>query len=186
MFGLKTDLYSGRPFYRYPTHFYAIENDDEVADDDDDGHDKVIYSTAAVGVIHNLSTNTQRTFCGHDDDITCISLAPESFGLVATGQLGRTPYICVWDCSCVPTSQDKHPRLSRFNHSYPVSDTGLVCTLGKGFFQRGVCAVCFTYDAKYICGIGCDDHHALGIWEVDLLTDSLLILFLDSNRNFDC
>lgn len=43
--------------------------------------------------------------------------------------------------------------------------------LGAGFFMRAVCAVAFSYDAKYLCAIGCDDHHALGIWEVNYSSD---------------
>ena len=48
----------------------------------------------------------------------------------------------------------------------------LVKRLGKGFFQRAVCAACFSYDTKYVCAIGCDDRHSLGIWDVN--TDQLV------------
>jgi WD40 repeat protein len=44
--------------------------------------------------------------------------------------------------------------------------------LGKGFFQRAVCAACFSYDTKFVCGISCDDRHSLGIWDVN--TDRLV------------
>lgn len=39
--------------------------------------------------------------------------------------------------------------------------------LGKGFFQRAVCAACFSHDTKYVCGISADDRHSLGIWDVN-------------------
>jgi hypothetical protein len=183
VFGLKSDLYSTRPIYRYPPHFYSNDHHEE---EDDESHDKVIYSTAALGIVHDLTTNTQHTFCGHDDDITCIALAPASLGLVATGQMGRTPFICVWDCSCLSSPHQQ----SRFNHPYPVSDTGLISRIGKGFFQRGVCAVCFSYDGKFLCGIGCDDHHTLGIWEVVQPSSShtlhLTHSWVDSNWESSC
>ena len=36
----------------------------------------------------------------------------------------------------------------------------------SGFFQRAVAAIAFLGDSSsYICGIGCDDHHALGVWK---------------------
>ena len=159
--GLKTELYSGRLAYRYPKPIATFDSFDVEHVVGDEGNEKIIYCSAALGIVHDLSTNTQKTFCGHDDDITCITLSPGSLGLVATGQLGRTPHICIWDCSCLPPNT-----VSTFGHNYSISRSGLICRIGKGFFQRAVCSVCFSYDGKYICGIGCDDHHALGIWEV--------------------
>ena len=38
--------------------------------------------------------------------------------------------------------------------------------MGEGFFHRAVCAVCLSYDGAYVFGIGCDDHHAIGVWSV--------------------
>jgi WD40 repeat protein len=38
--------------------------------------------------------------------------------------------------------------------------------IGSGYFSRGICAVCFSCDSLYVCAIGCDDHHSLGIWEI--------------------
>ena len=39
-------------------------------------------------------------------------------------------------------------------------------TIGLNFFERGVCALDFNSSVSLICGIGCDDHHRIGIWEV--------------------
>ena len=39
--------------------------------------------------------------------------------------------------------------------------------LGSGFFQKGICATCFSHDNRYICAIDCDDHHSLGIWDIE-------------------
>ena len=52
----------------------------------------------------------------------------------------------------------------------------LISTLGVGFFERGVCAVEFSFDAKYIAGVGCDDKHRIGIWDTFsglILSDSV-------------
>ncbi len=38
----------------------------------------------------------QRFFLGHDDDVLCTAIHPERL-LVATGQLGRSPCVAVWD-----------------------------------------------------------------------------------------
>ena len=38
--------------------------------------------------------------------------------------------------------------------------------IGKGFFSRAVCAATFTHDTAYVCAVGCDDKHSMGIWDV--------------------
>ena len=47
-----------------------------------------------------------------------------------------------------------------------VQEGGLVATFGEGFFHRAVCCVVLSHDGQFICGIGSDDHHAMGIWQV--------------------
>jgi WD40 repeat protein len=39
--------------------------------------------------------------------------------------------------------------------------------IGEKFFIRGVCAATFSHDTKYICAVGCDDRHTMGIWDVN-------------------
>jgi hypothetical protein len=41
----------------------------------------LIYASAALGVVHDLATNTQRYFEGHSDDITCLSVSRDRLGL---------------------------------------------------------------------------------------------------------
>ena len=43
-----------------------------------------------------------------------------------------------------------------------------MATFGEGFFHRAVCSVAISYDGRFICGIGSDDHHAMGIWDVSV------------------
>jgi WD40 repeat protein len=112
----------------------------------------LVYTAAALGVVHDLTNNTQSFFSEHDDDITCITLSQDS-KLVATGQCGKRPYICVWEAmpeSAIARSQ-KRPALT---------------TIGKGFFERAICAVSFTSDAGFIVGIGCDDAHRIGVFDI--------------------
>ena len=46
---------------------------------------ELLYFVAAVGVVHNFDTNTQRFFTAHDDDIVAIALHPDGV-TVATGK----------------------------------------------------------------------------------------------------
>ena len=67
---------------------------------------EIVYHTAAVGVVYNPSTETQRHITddpesddvaeGHSDDILCMSRHPDK-RTFATGEIGKTPKVVVWD-----------------------------------------------------------------------------------------
>ena len=106
-------------------------HDTDLYDSDDNyietvgGGDRVIYSSAALGIVHNLITGEQNFFEGHTDDISCITLAPGSLGLVATGQVGKRPFICLWDASRTDPGASNAEDLrsddySSFTHPYEV------------------------------------------------------------------
>ena len=123
----------------------------------------LIYSSAAVCIIHNISTNEQLFLEGHTDDITCIALSSDS-SFAASGQSGKSPYVCLWDINAI------------LNGVKDFQIAGRPCKLfGKGFFERAVCAVCISPDSKYIVAIGCNDHHSMGVWDIssgELLCDA--------------
>ena len=60
-----------------------------------------MYASAALGVVHDLTTNQQTMFAGHDDDITCIALSNRG-ALVATGQTGKNPVVHIWNTAPTP------------------------------------------------------------------------------------
>ena len=57
-----------------------------------------VYYTAGVGVVYDAAAHAQRFFVGHDDDVTCLAL-DSSRDYVATGQVGREAWVCVWQAS---------------------------------------------------------------------------------------
>jgi len=70
---------------------------------------KVVFNVAALGVILDPATNTQKFFGSgtigagmkpisdqHDDDIVCLSISPDR-KLVATGQVGPKPALYIWN-----------------------------------------------------------------------------------------
>eukprot|EP00826_Nyctotherus_ovalis_P024590 TRINITY_DN189_c0_g1_i1.p1 TRINITY_DN189_c0_g1~~TRINITY_DN189_c0_g1_i1.p1 ORF type:complete len:694 (+),score=220.79 TRINITY_DN189_c0_g1_i1:111-2192(+) len=68
---------------------------------------KVVYNVAALGVVLDPKTNTQKFFGGgstgkplskdmHDDDIVCLSISPDR-KYVATGQVGAKATLYIWD-----------------------------------------------------------------------------------------
>jgi WD40 repeat protein len=114
--------------------------------------DTIVYASAALGIVHDLSTNKQDFFDFHADDVTCISISFDGT-LSATGCTGKEPLIYIW-------STDNHDLARKTPPLY---------TIGKGFFKRFVAAVSFSGDGRLLSGIGSDDFGMMGIWS---LTDS--------------
>ena len=64
--------------------------------------DEIVYMTAAVGVVLNKRSNTQKIFGsglassqnGHQDDITSLAINPDK-DTIATGEVGKNPKICI-------------------------------------------------------------------------------------------
>ena len=62
--------------------------------------------------------------------------------LVATGQVARLPFVCVWDAaSCA--------QLARLDHEE----------------VRGICAVGFNADASRLVAVGMDNTHTVHVWD---------------------
>lgn len=55
---------------------------------------EVVYHTAAVGIVLNQGTNTQKHFIAHTDDIISFDIHPQGT-LAVTGEIGRTPLLTV-------------------------------------------------------------------------------------------
>eukprot|EP00949_MAST-11_sp_MAST-11-sp1_P004136 g4136.t1 len=106
---------------------------------------ELVFPIAATVVVQEsqLSDDVQRFFIAHDDDITCLAVDP-SGSIAASGQMGKNPRVIVWN----------------------IASFEVCAVIGQGFFERSVCAVGFAAEnSSYIVGIGCDDHHALGVWK---------------------
>ena len=66
---------------------------------------KVVYYTAAVGIVYDTREHTQTFYQEHNDDIKCLALESSKRRLVATGQVASKtekghrlpPYVNVWD-----------------------------------------------------------------------------------------
>jgi len=105
---------------------------------------ELIYSLAGTGVVFNTEKGEQRFFTEHNEDIVSLTVHPNRT-LVATGQIdpkgSETPFTCIWDYKTMRLEQ----RIV--------------------FHERGVCAVAFSPDGKYLLTIGEDDSHTAAIWD---------------------
>eukprot|EP01006_Ploeotia_vitrea_P014079 TRINITY_DN37392_c0_g1_i1.p1 TRINITY_DN37392_c0_g1~~TRINITY_DN37392_c0_g1_i1.p1 ORF type:complete len:741 (+),score=138.60 TRINITY_DN37392_c0_g1_i1:114-2336(+) len=103
--------------------------------------DRILYFAAAVGVVHNLANNTQQFFFGHTDDILSIAFHKER-KIVATGQQGKTPSICVWD----------------------LESRQLLAKL-EGYHKRAVVSLAFSACGSKVASVGLDDNHSVAVYD---------------------
>lgn len=102
----------------------------------------IVYTSAALGIVHDLANNSQQYFEGHDNDITCITTSSDGT-LAATGSMGKKAVIHIWQT---------------------INPTTPKTTIKQ--FDRFIVALAFTFDARFLCGIGADDAHTMAIFDV--------------------
>ncbi|OCT79280.1 hypothetical protein XELAEV_18026090mg [Xenopus laevis] len=102
---------------------------------------EVVYFVAGVGVVYNTREHSQKFFLGHNDDIISLALHPDR-SLVATGQVGKDPYICIWD-------------------SYTVQTVSIL----KDVHTHGVAGLAFNSDGQRLASVGLDAKNTVCIWD---------------------
>ncbi|CAF0987237.1 unnamed protein product [Adineta ricciae] len=102
---------------------------------------ELVYHVAALGIVLNTEQNTQRFYNCHTDDILCLAVSPD-MSLVATGQIGRDPPVHVWDPVTLQTR-----------------------AILKGQHFRGISAVGFSNNGKWLASVGLDDYRTIVIWD---------------------
>uniref|UniRef100_A0A3B3TPX9 EMAP like 6 n=1 Tax=Poecilia latipinna TaxID=48699 RepID=A0A3B3TPX9_9TELE len=102
---------------------------------------ELVYFVAGVGVVYNTREHSQRFYLGHNDDIISLALHPERL-LVATGQVGRDPYVCVWD-----------------------SFTAQTVSLLRDGHTHGIACLGFSADGQRLVSVGLDAKNTVCIWE---------------------
>ncbi|KAJ8392415.1 hypothetical protein AAFF_G00075400 [Aldrovandia affinis] len=102
---------------------------------------ELVYFVAGVGVVFNTRDHTQRFYLGHDDDIISLALHPDKVQ-VATGQVGKEPYICVWD-------------------TYGVQTVSIL----KDVHTHGVACLAFDADGQRLVSVGLDAKNTVCVWD---------------------
>ena len=103
----------------------------------------ICYHAAALGIVLDKKTHTQRFFNQHTDDITAIAFHPEGLK-IATGELGKKPAIHIWDTS---TCSSLHKL--------------------QGSLTNGVKSLAFSPNGDLLCGVGMDTYHMIALWDVN-------------------
>ncbi|KAJ3377273.1 Echinoderm microtubule-associated protein-like 6, partial [Lobulomyces angularis] len=111
----------------------------------------VVYPAGAVGVVHNVQTNTQTFFYGrHKEDITALALHPNG-KTVATGDVVTHDdgcFVYIWDAEN-PADENKTIQFR----------------IGEKKLARGVSDIEFSADGKYMTVVGMDDDHTIYIYD---------------------
>ena len=110
---------------------------------------EIVYHTAALGIVYNKDTHTQRFYNEHFDDITALAIHPER-NIVATGEIGPYPLISVWDIeNNIALAHIREPLTKGINH------------------------LAFSKDGKYLVATAADDVHHVAVfdWEKGVAED---------------
>ncbi|XP_051957235.1 echinoderm microtubule-associated protein-like 6 isoform X1 [Xyrauchen texanus] len=102
---------------------------------------EIVYFVAGVGVVYNTREHTQKFYLGHNDDIISLALHPDKIQ-VATGQVGKDPYICVWD-------------------SYALTTVSIL----RDVHTHGVACLAFDGDGQRLASVGLDSKNTVCVWD---------------------
>lgn len=102
---------------------------------------EIAYHTAAVGIIYNKEEHKQRFMFDHIDDIISLAIHPNK-QIIATGEIGPYPLICIWDSE---------------------TNTSLVRLIGP--LTKGITHLAFTPDGKYLIATSLHDDHHIAVFE---------------------
>jgi WD40 repeat protein len=112
---------------------------------------EIVYMTAALGIVLNTTTNTQRilgggektSFKGHNDDITALAISTDK-KTVVTGSVGKNPQICVWD----------------------VEAGTVTATFNQGIDTKAVRGLSISADGKMIASVAGDETHTVFLFDI--------------------
>jgi len=131
----------------------------------------IVYTAAALGIVHNIQKNTQKYFPYHQEDIVSLALHPNGY-TVATGQMaqkGKAKYIdlFIWNIKNIPESTNVE---SEFRERIPQGVYNL-----KGVLQRAIRILKFNDKGTRLLGNGQDDFNSIAIWDTTNLSKISLI-----------
>lgn len=103
-----------------------------------DSINEVVYHIAGIGIVYNSNDHTQVLNTEHDDDIISLAIHPAGH-TVATGEIGPTPKIVIWD-----------------------ANTGVTINTIK-YHKKGVSALRFSGSGTLLVSIGMDNDRMVAV-----------------------
>lgn len=153
---------------------------------------RVMFPAAGLVVLMNIDTNEQSFFSGHTDDVTCLALNPNNGSVVASGQIGKEGKILIWNSANIVDNKmlTKAPIELSMTGS-PTAAANVSAGVNNSnnnaashINMRGVFAVDFSPDGKYLLAVGMDDMHTISIfdWRLSTVLVSSTIGRVDINK----
>nr|XP_015828065.2 echinoderm microtubule-associated protein-like 6 isoform X1 [Nothobranchius furzeri] len=102
---------------------------------------ELVYFVAGVGVVYNTREHTQKFYLGHNDDIISLAIHPDKVQ-VATGQVGKDPYICIWDTYAMQT-----------------------VSILRDVHTHGIACLAFDSDGQRLVSVGLDAKNTVCVWD---------------------
>ncbi|OQR86640.1 microtubule-associated protein [Achlya hypogyna] len=102
---------------------------------------EIVYPAASVVVLYDHIDHKQRYAQYHSDMVLSLAVHPNR-RIVASGERGQRPHICVWD----------------------VTNMALLCTI-RNFHTQGVAHLAWMGDERTLLSIGLDIHHSVAIYQ---------------------
>lgn len=103
---------------------------------------RVVYHTAALGIIYDKVDHRQQFYTGHEKSGDIMSMAISRSGhYVATGDVGKRPRVHIWD-----------------------AQKGQSVAVLPVQHRRGVAHLAFSQDGKRMCSVGHDVNHTHCVW----------------------
>jgi microtubule-associated protein-like 6 len=132
---------------------------------------KIVYHTAALGVVIDKKTNKQKYFIHHKEDIVSLAIHPNKV-TIATGQRaakGEAKYIdlYIWNVNDLPDETDCN---SEDRGSIPEGVYDL-----KGVLLRAISILAWSPDGKKLLAGGQDDQNSIAVFDSSNLSKITLI-----------
>ena len=144
---------------------------------------KIVYTSAALGILLDKKTNKQKYFINHERDIVSLCIHPNK-STIATGELdpkGKPISInlYIWNINNLP---EKTNVLYENKIISPEEVTNL-----KGILLRSICILQFSPDGNKLVGCGQDEYNSIALWDTSDLNKIILIniIKVDYSRILD-
>jgi WD40 repeat protein len=103
--------------------------------------DTLVYHAGATAVIHNVTSNRQKHYTAHDNDITSLAICLKS-RMAATGQCGKVARIQIWG----------------------VDSCATLATIANPAIQRRITALSWSRTGSHLVAVGGDDNRTAFIF----------------------
>ena len=110
---------------------------------------KAMFPAGALVVVMDMRDCMQGFFCGHNDEVTCLTIHPDRV-VAASGQIGKGGKILVWDSTLVKVGSRMF-----------TASVELDMKVGT----KGVCGLNFSGDGRFLIAMGIDESHTMVIFD---------------------